>query len=488
MKLIHRYIIKELTGPFIFGLSVIMLVFILKFILQHIGKILGKGLSYTTIFEFIFLNLAWMLALAVPMAVLIASLMAFGRLSADNEITIFKSTGINLYRIITPAIIWSIILTMGMIWYNDKILPEFNHMARKLSYSISRKKPTLQIEEGIYLKQDKFNILVEKIERASLAQFNRNTIVNSDYPEANADRLKQITIFDYSNTNKQRTVIADHGYMKLDAENEMMVFYLFDGEIHEAETRDYVEYRRSGFGKYVLKVPAPGMSLNKVEELQRGDREMSISMMEAKIETFEQQILQTKKNKQQELSNFLMKPEDVKQWLADAKQDTLKPDIGSLAWKNASTRASRKAQTNVSKLHSTLNNQRHFEKQIYRYEVEIYKKYSIPFACIVFVLIGAPLGIRAKKGSLGVGAAFSIVFFLVYWACLIGGEDLADKQIVEPVFAMWFPNIVVGSLGVYLTYKTVKETTFIQWDRFGGLLKMFSRKTEKPAAEEDAES
>ncbi len=105
--------------------------------------------------------------------------------------------------------------------------------------------------------------------------------------------------------------------------------------------------------------------------------------------------------------------------------------------------------------------------------MEIYKKYSIPFACIVFVLIGAPLGIRARKGSLGVGITFSVGFFLLYWACLIGGEELADRQLVSPALAMWFPNILVGVFGIYLTVSAVRETTFIQWERLPKALQIF---------------
>ena len=107
--------------------------------------------------------------------------------------------------------------------------------------------------------------------------------------------------------------------------------------------------------------------------------------------------------------------------------------------------------------------------------MEIHKKFSIPFACIVFVLIGAPLGIRARKGSVGIGVTFSVGFFLLYWTCLIGGEDLADRRILSPGLAMWFPNILVGAFGLYITYRTVKETQFIQWDRLPKFLQFFFR-------------
>jgi lipopolysaccharide export system permease protein len=97
--------------------------------------------------------------------------------------------------------------------------------------------------------------------------------------------------------------------------------------------------------------------------------------------------------------------------------------------------------------------------------VEIHKKYSIPFACVVFALIGAPVGIMARQGGWAIGGGLSLFFFLLYWTFLIGGEGLADRQFISPVVAMWSPNLLVGAFGIYLMIRTVRETTFLPWDR-----------------------
>lgn len=477
MKIISRYIIKEHLGPFFFSLAVIMFVFVTKFIVQYIGKLFGKGLSLQTIFEFVYLNLAWMLALAVPMSVLVASLMAFGRLSADNEITILKTSGINLYRIIRPALIWGAILTLMMIWYNDKVLPEFNHRARMLLASISQKKPTLELEEGIYLKLNNFNVLVESIEKSLGRDIAEDVnLLDPNYPSRNADKLKHITIFDYSSPQSQRIVIADHGYLIFDQEREQLVFNLFDGEIHELSDADYSEYRRLSFAKHVFYIPAEGQIFKRVENMQRGDREMTIEMMQRQVDNYERQIVTADSNIAVEINSILVAPDEIAKRLS-FQSDKLY-EISPAEKYKAMSRAARKVQTGYQKLTQNISNKDYFVKQIYKYEVEIHKKFSIPFACIVFVLIGAPLGIRAKKGSLGVGITFSIGFFLLYWTCLIGGEELADRQLVSPFMAMWFPNFLVGFFGLYLTYRTVRETTFINWDKLPKALQLFFRTSE----------
>jgi lipopolysaccharide export LptBFGC system permease protein LptF len=93
-------------------------------------------------------------------------------------------------------------------------------------------------------------------------------------------------------------------------------------------------------------------------------------------------------------------------------------------------------------------------RKVNEYRVEIQKKVSIPVACIVFVLVGAPLGMLARRGGLAAGF-FSAVFFIFYYLCLIGGEQLADRLILSPWLAMWLPNLVLGALGIYLTARAV---------------------------------
>ena len=86
MRLLNRYIQKELFLPFIFSLLIIVFILFTNFFLRALDRFLGKGLDLPTILEYLVLNLAWIISLAVPMAVLIATLMSFGRMSEDNEI------------------------------------------------------------------------------------------------------------------------------------------------------------------------------------------------------------------------------------------------------------------------------------------------------------------------------------------------------------------------------------------------------------------
>ncbi|HET53981.1 MAG TPA: LptF/LptG family permease, partial [Ignavibacteria bacterium] len=118
-------------------------------------------------------------------------------------------------------------------------------------------------------------------------------------------------------------------------------------------------------------------------------------------------------------------------------------------------------------------------KSINRFWVEIHKKYSLPFACIVFLLIGAPFGTMVRKGGFGMAAGVSLFFFLIYWAFLIGGEKLADRGFFSPFWGMWSGNIVFGIFGIYLTIKAAKERVTLNFEFFNKFLpkQMHSIKT-----------
>ncbi|MEE8436730.1 MAG: LptF/LptG family permease, partial [Candidatus Neomarinimicrobiota bacterium] len=119
MRLLTRYILKQLLMPFLFSLLIINFVLFTQFLLRAIDRFLGKGLEASVIFEYLFLNLGWITALAVPMAVLMAALMSFGQLSEDNEITAMRASGISFLVIIRPALLFGISVALILTYFNN---------------------------------------------------------------------------------------------------------------------------------------------------------------------------------------------------------------------------------------------------------------------------------------------------------------------------------------------------------------------------------
>jgi len=478
MKILSRYIIKEHLPPFFFALAVLMFIFLMQFMLKYITKIFGKGLGVFTIIELVFYNLAWMFALAVPMAVLVATLMSFGRLSGDNEITILKSSGISIYRIIRPALIFGASVTLLMIIFNDRVLPDFNHKARVMFRNIGQKKATLKLEPGIFFNVGKYAFHVENIEKTLGAELsNRMNVLGPEFDlETKPDRLMNVTIFDRSMQHRNITLIAEEGYMVYSKVKKSLLFTLFDGEYHELNTLNPEEYRFSNFSRNQFYIPAPEFVLEKRDDKSRGDREMNVEMMLAKVNKSKDDLKNEHLKIRDKLDQSISKFGNLYAASGNVTTTDTLLDIHKSVWKRATETAYRNLSRDYQSLRMANSRAQNSTRIINSYMVEVHKKFSIPFASLVFILIGAPLGIATRKGSMGVGATLSILFFLIYWACLILGEDLADRQFLSPMLAMWFPNIIIGLVGVYLTWRTVKETTVIRWEKVTGLFKRMNKK------------
>ncbi len=492
MKILTKYIIKEHIPPFVFALTVLMFIFLMQFLLKYITKIFGKGLPFLTIIELVFFNLAWMFALAVPMAVLVATLMSFGRLSGDNEITILKSSGISIYRTIRPALTFGALITLLMILFNDKVLPDFNHKARVMFHNIGQKKATLRLEPGIFFELGKYSFHTEKIEKSLGEEISeRLNITGPDIDMDTApDKLRTVTIFDRSDPNKTITVSAEEGYMVYSKATKNMVFTLFDGEYHEFDNKNVDEYRFSHFTKNRVNIPAPEFEFENREDDYRGDREMDVKMMMDKVNFNDSSMVNEKIKIKNRAKNAWL---PVSARLNKFETSNIEPEIDEYdlfahvskpIMKKAADRAFRKASRLHQQVRTSTSRMSSYEVGMNRYLVEIHKKFSIPFASIVFILIGAPLGIASRKGSMGIGVTMSIFFFLLYWICLILGEDLADRRLLSPMLAMWFPNYIIGLAGLYLTWRTVKETTVIKWDKLAKLFTKLSTKNQHQAKEE----
>jgi len=478
MKILNRYIIKEHIGPFFFAVSVLMFIFMMQFLVQNINIMFGRGLSAYVVIKLIVLNLAWMLALAVPMSTLVAVLMVYGSMSANNEITILKSSGISIYRLILPSLFLGVILTAAMISFNDDVLPDSNHQAALTIRSIRETKPTLNLEPNIFFTLGNYTLLVNQIEKPLFEEWHDlSNLLGPEYQiTENLDRLKHITIFDRSNPKKTITITANEGYMVYSHLRKTLVFTLFDGEFHEIDNIKYNEYQKSYFKKHMVNIPAPDFELEEKNDNYRGDREMNIAMMKERVSQAENQM---EVNKGKISKNLHKNFDKIDRLISDMDSSTSTIDAKNIyltritksKWSSAVSAASREAlrhHNRMSTIQSTINNKK---RDMNQYWVEIHKKISLPFACLVFVLIGAPLGIMARRGNMGTAIALSLGFFILYWVFLIGGEDLADRKYMSPFIAMWTPNILVGIGGVILVWRAVKETKFIQWSWFVSIFK-----------------
>jgi lipopolysaccharide export system permease protein len=418
-----------------------MITFVLfvNFLLRAIDRFLGKGLDLLTILEYLFLNLAWILALSVPMAVLLATLMTFGRLSEDNEINAMRASGISFLTIMRAPILFGVIITTVLIYFNNFILPEMNFKARLLSGDIYRKRPDMSIEPGIFLD--------------NLPDY--SMIVGGKSIDGT---MKDVRIFSKGNKEAQTSIHANSG--NLNTLEDAFLLTLYDGEIHELGQKDYTNYRRIIFDKHVINIPAKDLLLNRRDSTNRSDREMTVPMIQNKINSYEKRLKIVNKRLS---GNFYRTIGDsvIPNTTAEGKI-MIANALDIIKNQNSLSKAQRiKKEKRIKNLERQLNNEfnliKSYKKSQNKYGVEIHKKFSIPVACILFVLLGAPLGVMSKKGGFAISTGLSFGFFLIYYVLLIGGEEMADRNFLSPAIGMWSPNLIILLIAIYLLIHTVRE-------------------------------
>lgn len=400
--------------------------------MKYIDQLVGKGLSWWVITQLITLNLAWMVTLAGPMAALVAALMAFGSLSSTNEVTVMQSSGISQIRLILPVLLFSGILCYGLIEFNNKVLPEANHQVRVLMNDIQKTRPVFIIEPGKFTDDiSGYNLLVKKTYE-------------------NSNKLEGIFIIDNSGPNYSNNLTADSGVINFTKDYSKILMELYSGEIHQISKKNYgSDYRKVKFEKHVVTIDAQGFGFSQSDDnaFSRGDRELSADSMRNVISAIKSNEI---KDKDQ---SILHAQQLARDFTALNYKTDMRDSLAVLGIKSIAA----SLQNRYSGLKSKYFNQKNFErannKQADMYLVEIYKKYSIPFACIIFVLVGAPLGIITRRGGFGVAAGMSLGFFLLYWACLIGGEKLADRELISPFLSMWAANFLLGLTGLFLVFR-----------------------------------
>ena len=440
----HRYILKAHLIPFVFSTITLMGIFLLQFMMKFADRLVGKGLDTWLLIKLVVFNLSWMLVLVIPMATLVATLMAYGNFSQNNEITILKSSGVSLYKIMQGPFIASIVLAFLLFLFNDQVLPDANHQARILMSDISQQKPTLSLEPGFFSQEvSNYAILVREI-------------------NSKTNELSGVTIYDYTTPSKINVVTAEKGKIYFTADQKNLVMDLWNGEIHESDVKKSGLYRKLIFDKHRIVMDGSQFSFHQSQGGIRGERELGVDTMKAIVSNY--------RGEREKQIGFL-NSETNKFFFNDTSfVDAYGNPAPVVSDKLLYARVLDKIRTAKNNITSKARNIEYTEREIEKYEVEIYKKYAIPAACIVFILIGAPLGVMVKKGGFGVAASISLFFFLIYWAFLIGGEKLAERGFFSPFIGMWAANFLLGFLGIILTIKTNRETVTIKFTFFKRLV------------------
>ncbi len=492
MKILHRYVLKEHVGPLTFALTALTSILLLQYIGKHFGELVGKGLPTLVIAEFFGLSVPLTIALTLPMAVLVATLYAFSRLAAENEITALKASGVSLVSVLKPVLWAALGVTVLMVGFNDQILPRSNHRLAVLQRDIAQKKPTFGLREQV-------------INEVSPGKF----YLRAGHLDEATNLMREVTIYDMADPTRRRTIYADSGNMGMSKNLTDLELTLYNGNMQDVPTANPDELQRLFFDVDLIRVRGVGNQFQKTTaDSNKSDREMTVCEMQA---------AQDKARRTHELARkeFLKKKAELEKSKAMMNKNLLDAKtaapwdvglgrlycgaLGLLAPKKAqaqgisSTRRGTLPQAGSSKPQpfpmvgrqpgkaDTLNPRTIAVGEAPRaaedlaqletlrirledsatlmnsYGVEIHKKFALAVACFVFVLLGAPIALRFPRGGVGLTIGVSLFVFALYYVCLIAGESIAKRGLMPAVVSMWMANAIFALIALWMLARMGQE-------------------------------
>lgn len=469
MRILTRYLLRAHLGPLVFAFVALTGVVLINTLAKRLAELAGKGLPVHVILEFFVLALPAAVALTFPMAVLVAVLYTFSTFTAENEIMALKASGVDLRRLLAPLLVASAIITGVMIWFNDRVLPEANFQWSQLYLDIARKTPTLILEP-------------QTLNRIAPSNATGQVFyMRAARVEPGSNRLWDVSIYDVTNPSTVRTIYADSGRALFNRAQTDLVMRLFDGHMREVAVDQPGMFRRIDFKEQRFGIPGVGnlLQVDRTGGSYRGDREMTIGMLAAHVDTLARDRRESLKRAREVAAR------DLALILPGARRETPKvaPSTGIISPEMGDARE--RARRTADELQATRRRTADLGREISAYQVEIHKKYSIAVASLVFVLLGVPLALRFGGGGIGMVIATSMVIFSVYYVGLIGGESLAGRGLMRPWVAMWIVNALMTIVGVIGMATVGRETSTARnsaWDGIVQALRDFGARRGKVPA------
>lgn len=380
-RIIQRYVFWEMVGPFFVALGVFTFVLLIAKVMELTDLVVTRGVGLDVVGRLLLYTLPYFFVFTIPMATLLSVLLAFLRLSADNEITALKAAGVGLVQLLPPVALLS-----GLAWLISSVLaiwglPWGNHNFENLLFQTARAKTELALRERVFL--DTFHGLVIYINRLP-----------------GEGHMQDVFIVDERDPGRVYTVMAKRGKVYPVSQGKVTV-RLFDGTLHTVGT-GLKSAQTAQFDSYDVTMDA-GSFGNVQRTGQKHEKEMTVQEMRKEM----------------------------------------------------------RKETPGNKRYNLL-------------DMELQKKFTLPFSCLVMALIGLPLGIQSRSGR-SWGVAVALVIFFSYYIMLSAAWSFGAQGVYPPRIGMWVPNVVFGLLGLVLFNRELKETPLPLLDKLPRITALLAR-------------
>ena len=460
IKKLDLYMLRNFLGLFFLTFVICCFILLMQLLWMRINDIVGKGVDIWVLLEFLFYALLSVVPMALPLAILLASLMTFGNMGERFELTAMKAAGISLFRIMRPLTLFIALVCVGAFFFSNNVLPKTQVKFWTLVFSLRQKSPELDIPAGeFYTGVNGYNIYVRK-------------------KDTRTGMLRDLMIYDYSNGFQNASVtVADSGRVNTTADHKYLQLTLYHGESFEnlnreqqraTRTQQNVPYRREMFRRKTLLIEFD-TEFTRYDESVLNDQHVSKDMASLLHSIDSVGVLADEKSRQQSddlrANHYLGRDEDSPLLYPDQDTTYAVLDVDSLyasfspydrqrAMQYAVDQARRKK--DLVQYNSILLDD--YQRYIRKHEIELHRKFTLAFACLIFFFIGVPLGAIIRKGGLGAPVVISVALFIVYYIIDNAGYKMA-REALWPVWqGMWLSSFVLLPIGVFLTYKAATDS------------------------------
>jgi lipopolysaccharide export system permease protein len=447
-----------------------MFMLIMQFFWKYIDDLMGKGLEVSIIVELLFYVSAGLIPLALPLAILLSSVMTFGNLSENNELTALKSSGLSLYRIIQPLFMFVILIAMFTFYFSNYVIPVANLKWHTLIWDIQNTKISAALTPGVYNTEfEGYSIKVD---------------------EGKDNEFKGILIHDHTLPTEIKTIRAESGKMYKSKNGKVLFFKLRNGfvteelepvtpkrlpngNIHRAKSNHPA--RKSTFEYAYYKINLSGFEMQKTDEDFLTDKHEMLNVFQINDATDS-----IRKKSRYFLDNFTKSLQSQHPYFNSVNYDPTKQarvsvdidDVKDTIPAHAVTfnqlpyqeklNAINKARSSIRTINRNLDGQINFIENMGRdldsYMVEFNRKFALTVSILVLFFIGAPLGAIVGRGGFGAPVIIAALLFMLYYVLISIGDNLAQAGTLSPWLGMWFSAFTLAPIAFFVTRAAAMDT------------------------------
>ena len=470
----------------------------MQFLWKYVNDLIGKGLSLDVLAQFFWYMALMLVPQALPLALLLSSLISYGNLGENSELTAIKAAGVSLVQSFRSLIVVAVLITFASFYFQNNIGPDANRKLGQLLVSMKQKSPELEIPEGIFYNGiPQCNLYVEK-------------------KNLETGKLYGVMIYRMTDSFEDAAIIlADSAMLQSTEEKKHLVLTLWSGEwfenmrSQELAGSASVPYRRETFFHKTIVIDFDGdFNMMDAGAFANNAKTKGIGQISRDLDSlnhvYDSIGTAYYKDVQITYGNANVKPAEKKQALALFQKEKLNIDsvfakLSNEQKANVINSALSRVQQQMTDLEFKSLLTSDGDKLIRQHKIEMINKFIMAFSCLLFFFIGAPLGAIIRKGGLGVPIIISVVVFIIFYILNNTGYRMARGGMWTIWFGESLAPVVLTPLACWVTYKANNDSTVFNIDIWRNvMMKMLGLRIKRhiaskeviindPAYEHDAE-